>query len=177
LKRYHNAPAHLLLDDTPYFITGAIYDKRPLLAGPGLKERFTELLYRGFERYGWRLDDWVVLDNHYHLLGQSRLGTDLPRLMKYLHGQSALWLHEANACALPVWWNYWDYCPRDEADYRVRQNYLHYNPVRHGYVADLHRYPHSSFPDLLERQGREALAARFRAHPGYRSLVIEEDDF
>ena len=106
LKRYRNAPAHLLLDDTPYFITGAIYDKRPLLAGPGLKERFTELLHRGFERYGWRLDDWVGLDNHYHLLGQSRLGADLPRLLKYLHGQSARWLHEATDCPLPVWWNY-----------------------------------------------------------------------
>ena len=59
----------------------------------------------------------------------------------------------------------------------MRQNYLFYNPVRHGYVADLNHYPHSSFPRLIEHQGREALAAQFRAHPEFRDLRIDDDDF
>ena len=60
-------------------------------------------------------------------------------------------------------------------DYRVRQNYLFYNPVHHGYVADLKRYPYSSFSRLIERQGREALAAQFRDHPELRALRIDDD--
>ncbi len=51
------------------------------------------------------------------------------------------------------------------------------HPVRHGYVADINRYPYSSFPRLIERQGREALAAQFRAHPEFHALRIDEDDF
>ena len=177
LKRYTHAPAHLMMDDTPYFLTGAIHERRPLLADPAIKAVLLELIAAAFARVDWRLDDWVILDNHYHLLGRSRCGADLPRLFMDLHGRSGKLIARATRCTLPVWWNYWDYCPRDEADYRVRQNYLFYNPVRHGYVADINRYPYSSFPRLIECRGRKALATQFRAHPGFRALRIDEDDF
>jgi putative transposase len=177
LKRHPHAPAHLMVDDTPYFLTGAIYDRRPLLRVPAIKEALLEMIGDAFSRLGWRLDDWVILDNHYHLLAQSRVGTDLPRIFMDLHGRSGKLISQITRCGLPVWWNYWDYCPRDEADYRVRQNYLFYNPVRHGYVEDLNQYPYSSFPRLLARQGRATLAAQFRTHSGFRHLHIKEDDF
>ena len=113
LKRRRTTPAHLLLDDTPYFVTGAIYQKRLLLNDPELKLMLTEKIKERFRAYEWQLHYWVVLDNHYHLLGVSRKGEDLPKLFRTIHNQTATPIREATNCEKPVWWNYWDYCPRN----------------------------------------------------------------
>ncbi len=52
LRRHPHTPAHLSLDDTPYFITGAIYGKRPLLRTEGLKQILLEAMHRSFSEYG-----------------------------------------------------------------------------------------------------------------------------
>ncbi len=71
-KRYLHNPIHFFVDDTPYFITAAIYDKRPLLAQDELKTQLFEIIQTTFQRFHWQLYDWVILNNHYHLLGSSR---------------------------------------------------------------------------------------------------------
>jgi len=58
----------------------------------------------------------------------------------------------------------------------TRANYLLFNPVKHGYVEKLHDYPFSSFPGVYETMAREQLAKQFRDYPGYKDLVLEEND-
>ena len=65
LHRHPHTPAHLALDDAPYFITGAIHQKRPLLREAALKQTLLDELQTRFEACGWRLEHWVILDNHY----------------------------------------------------------------------------------------------------------------
>jgi putative transposase len=137
LRHHPHAPAHLLLDNHPYFITGAIYGKRPLLREDPLKQALLDEMRRSFDEYRWTLEHWVILDNHYHLIAHSQQGADLPGIMHKLHGRSVHFIRAATQCALPVWWNYWDYCPRDDRDYHIRLNYLLYNPIKHGYATDL----------------------------------------
>jgi putative transposase len=175
LRRHPHTPVHLALDDAAYFITGAIHQKRPLLQAPSLKQALLDTLRQRFESYSWALEHWVILDNHYHLIARSHRGGDLAEIMRKLHSQTARVISVATACELPVWWNYWDYCPRDEEDYFTRLNYLLYNPVRHGYVTDLKDYAFSSFHGLLQRQGRDALAKQFRSFPGFRSMDAMDD--
>jgi putative transposase len=71
LKKYGHNPTHLFLDDTRYFITAAIWKKRPLLKNHELKVMLSETFKGVFQRDHWQLHHWVILDNHYHLLGQS----------------------------------------------------------------------------------------------------------
>lgn len=180
LKHSSHTPAHLYLDHTPYFITGAIYQKRRLLISAELKQMLQETLQRVFVKYGWQLHHWVILDNHYHLLCQSARGKDLSKVMKETHFDSAIAIHAATNCEKPVWYNYWDYCPRNEQEYLIRENYTLYNPVKHGYVTDLKAYPHSSFYQTFEQLGRERLARQFLAYPEYKTLRLteaEDDDF
>ncbi len=82
LKQQYFAPNHLFMDDTPYFITGAIYEKRHLLATDELKTRLLGLIRQSFEARGWQLDHWVILNNHYHLLGISKKGRDLTKIIR-----------------------------------------------------------------------------------------------
>ena len=76
---------------------------------------------------------------------------------------------------MPIWWNYWDYCPRDEKDYLIRLNYGLINPVKHGYVTNLVDYAYSSFHATYDMLGREVLAQQFKDYPGYKDLQLDED--
>lgn len=180
LKYSTHAPVHLLLDDTPYFITAAIYQKRRLLQTSAMKNRLLELLHDYFHRNAWELHHWVILDNHYHLIGKSRKGTCMPKIFRNVHAIMAKDIVAMSTCEKLVWWSYWDYCPRDEEDYMIRLNYLLFNPVKHGYTTDLHSYAYSSFHVLYENIGRENLATQFQEHPEDKTLILHEaydDDF
>lgn len=166
LTRGAHRPPHLLLNHASYFVTGAIVGRRPLLADAAIKQHLIDTAHTTFAESDWVLEHWVVLDDHYHLMARSGQGVDLPTVMRRLHGRTARSIRAETGCALPVWRNYWDYCPRDDDDYLVHVNYLFNNPIKHGCVQDLHDYPFSSFLTTLARQGREVLATQFRANPG-----------
>ena len=46
---------------------------------------------------------------------------------------------------------YWEHTIRDERDYSIHMDYLHYNPVKHGYVKTVSDWPYSSFHRLVSR--------------------------
>ncbi len=47
---------------------------------------------------------------------------------------------------------FWEHQIRDERDYERHMDYLHYNPVKHGLVAKVTDWPHSTFHRYV-RQG------------------------
>jgi putative transposase len=40
---------------------------------------------------------------------------------------------------------FWEHCIRDDRDYTQHLAYIHFNPVKHGYVGCPHSWPYSSF--------------------------------
>lgn len=172
LIKHLHTPAHLFLDETPYFITGAIYKKRHLLQSAEIKQLLSKQMNKYFRNYGWELYHWVILDNHYHLMAKSRIGKDLSRIMQGIHGGTSVAIQRATGAKKPIWWNYWDYCPRDERDYYVRLNYLLWNPVRHDYVKDLAKYPYSSYHRLLAEAGEEKIEVQLFEYPQYQGLCL-----
>jgi putative transposase len=40
---------------------------------------------------------------------------------------------------------YWEHAIRDDADYAGHADYIHFNPVKHGYVSRVRDWPYSSF--------------------------------
>jgi putative transposase len=40
---------------------------------------------------------------------------------------------------------FWEHLIRDETDYRQHVDYIHWNPVKHGYVKCVKEWPYSSF--------------------------------
>ena len=110
-KTRRHTPAHLLLDNVPYFITGAIKFKRPLLKQADLKSMLISEFQTYFAECQWELHHWVILDNHYHLLGKSFRGEDLPNIIRSVHSRTAKEIKAVTKCQTPIWWNYWDYCP------------------------------------------------------------------
>lgn len=173
-----SSPLHYYIDHSAYFITAATYRHQPLLDDT-LKECLIELFHATFAEYGWQVDHWVVLNDHYHLLANSHHGKALPRIIGKIHNLTAQRINrryppETREHA-KVWHNYWDYCPRNEREYNIRLCYLLNNPVKHGYVDNLADWRWSSFHRLMAEQGDEALRATFREHWEYRELSLPED--
>jgi putative transposase len=46
---------------------------------------------------------------------------------------------------------FWDHIIRDESDLNRHLDYVHFNPLKHGYVEKPMDYPWSSFGELLKR--------------------------
>ena len=46
---------------------------------------------------------------------------------------------------------YWEHAIRDDEDFERRVDYIHFNPVKHGYVTRVADWPHSSFHRYVER--------------------------
>ncbi len=39
---------------------------------------------------------------------------------------------------------FWEHTIRDDRDFAAHVNYMHFNPVRHGYVAEPQQWPYST---------------------------------
>jgi putative transposase len=46
---------------------------------------------------------------------------------------------------------FWEHMLRDEDDLKRHLDYIHYNPVKHGYVRCPHLWPYSSFVHWVNR--------------------------
>jgi putative transposase len=164
-KTYSNNPPHFFRDDTYYMITASVYEKKDYLKRDGAKSLLFESIEEFTEKFEWRLLEWAILDNHYHLVLQSKRGDDLPNLMGRIHRKSANSIKKM--CFIQCkrfWWNYWDTCPKDETQLFAMQNYVLYNPVKHGIVQDLQDYRWSSFEKYGEDFELEELKIRFRKY-------------
>jgi putative transposase len=45
---------------------------------------------------------------------------------------------------------YWEHAIRDDADLERHVDYIHFNPVKHGYATRVSDWPHSSFHRYVE---------------------------
>lgn len=82
-------------------------------------------------------DNSLASINTQPLSGTKHSSPDLrvpPNQGRKNKNQQALWQHR-----------YWEHLLRDEEDFRRHVEYIHYNPVKHGYVDAPRKWPYSSF--------------------------------
>jgi len=104
----------------------------------------------------------VVLPEHFHCVLELPHGdTDYPtrlRLIKIGFSKSLPKTERRSAVRIKrgergIWQRrYWEHLIRDEADYRAHLDYIHYNPVKHGWAKQVKDWPYSTFHRWV-RQG------------------------
>ena len=109
----------------------------------------------------FRMPAVVVLPDHMHCLWQlphgdddfstrwrlikSRFSRALPKLER--RTESRVGKRERG-----IWQRrYWEHLIRDDADLLRHVDYIHYNPVKHGYVSEPRLWPFSSFRKWVEK--------------------------
>ncbi len=98
---------------------------------------------------------WVVLPDHMHALWRLPDGDEdfATRWMRIKQGFCERVPRRERIPALRrsrnergIWQRrYWEHLIRDERDLHNHIDYIHFNPVKHGYVARAHDWPYSSF--------------------------------
>jgi putative transposase len=142
LRRYYS-PGNI------YFVTTVTHERKPILT------THDDLLRDAMSKFKARLDHdmiaWVIMPDHAHFLidpKESNLSSIVQR-MKMSFAKRYM-LREGTPRA-KVWQSrFWDHIIRDIDDMRRHLDYIHYNPVRHGYVKRPSDWGQSSFEDFLK---------------------------
>ena len=159
-------PPHFLQDETWYFLTAHTYSAEPVLKTIEHKDIWVQELLKIVTEFRIEVSAWVLLNNHYQLLGYFENKDSLPQFVKRLNGISSFRINKLDQVkGRSVWYSYWDRCVRDEKDYWTMFNYIHNNPVKHGYVQSPEMWGYSSYRDFLDRYGQEWIDDVWRSYP------------
>ena len=181
-------PPHLYLDNNIYFVTARTIAKKKYFNTDEKKNLIKRSLIKALNKYQFKIYGWVILSNHYHLLLKILKGADLSNFIRYINSRSAVLLRqqqqtECQGLALTgrgvspdtpaknkqeIWYNYHDRCIRNETDFFKHLNYIHNQPIKHGYVKNynhLNEYQFSSFQHYLKSKGQKWLDQCFEDYP------------
>ena len=143
-----------------YFFTVAIADRTTTLLVDHLQAlRDAFAITRKVRPF--QLDAIVVLPDHLHCLWTLPLGDDAYPLrwsqIKAAFSRRIPKGERRRPSRLAkrergVWQRrYWEHWVRDEADFKRCLDYIHYNPIKHGYVNRAIDWPHFSFQHWAAR--------------------------
>jgi putative transposase len=137
-----------------FFFTVNLLDRRSNLL-VGHIDTLRDAVRRVRARAPFHIDAWVVLPDHMHCLWTLPQGdADFPgrwRPIKIAFVKS-LPICEPRSAVMTsrgergIWQRrYWEHTIRDDRDFAVHFDYIHFNPVKHGLVKHPADWPHSSF--------------------------------
>ena len=132
-----HAPPHPFREAGAYLISAANFEHRAVLNPPNRRTEFESRLLSIINEIADDIIAWVVLPNHYHILINVQLD-HVSAALKHLHGTTSReWNIEDNLTGKRrVWYKFADTYIRNDTHLHVAFNYVHYNPVKHGYVDD-----------------------------------------
>ena len=145
-----------------YFFTLVTEHRQAILTLPNNIERLREGFRRERQRHPFQIDAMVVLPDHLHCLmtlpeGDSDYSGRLARVKRYFSiGCTGVYIAVSTSREAkrerPVWQRrFWEHLIRDEDDWRCHMDYIHYNPMKHGYSASPWDWPFSSLRKAAER--------------------------
>ena len=135
-----HAPPHRLTEGGVYFVTARIRNRLHLLADDSMTDWFETKLFELADGFGWQLEAWCVLSNHYHFVAHSPPATDsaqsLSTMLQKLHSLTTRELNrrEHKPGRTRLWQNFRETHLTYQRSYLARLNYVHQNAVHHGLV-------------------------------------------
>ncbi|TDY04224.1 REP-associated tyrosine transposase [Thiohalophilus thiocyanatoxydans] len=142
IRRYHVA-------DIPVFITAVCHNRYPYLKPETNKQLILSVMREVKVEMDYRMLGYVILDNHFHWIIKPEGSNDFSRIMQSV---KLRFTRRAQQNDHRIWQRrFWDHLIRDEADLHQHLDYIHFNPVKHGYSASPMEYNWSSYGEYLRR--------------------------
>jgi putative transposase len=141
-----------------YFFTLVSHNRRPILCHESIRRSLRTAISDVRSTRPFSIDAWVSMPDHLHCIwtlpnGDSDFSTRwslIKRSVSRFTRELALDgdTRSASACKhreSTIWQRrFWEHLIRDDADLERHVEYIHYNPVRHGYVERAIDWPYSS---------------------------------
>lgn len=142
-----------------YFFTANLLDRRERLLIEHI-DKLHEAIAWVSEVHPIHVDAWVVMPEHLHVVWtlppndsdyalrwssiKRRFSKALPiteqrNAVQLARGERGIWQRR-----------FWEHLVRDDEDYARHVDYIHFNPVKHGWVRRVADWPHSSFHRFVD---------------------------
>jgi len=166
-RRPWHRPPHEDRGDRAYHISAACYEHSPFIGTtPERMAEFERDLLKTLEEHCDEVHAWCVLPNHYHSLVDTNDVKALSRVVGRFHGNKSFeWNGEEKCRGRKVWHGCSDRAIRSERHFWATMNYVHNNPVRHGYAQRSQDWPFSSAKEYLDDVGKEEAARIWKDYP------------
>jgi putative transposase len=147
-----HSPPHLDLIGTHQYLISAARYEHALIIGKD-HQRMSECeesLLAVCRETCLAIHAWCVLPNHYHTLVTTGRIKDLRKLLGRFR---------------KVWFNCFERPMKSSRHFWATLNYIHHNPVHHGYVDAWQDWPWSSASEFLQQVGRERALEIWARYP------------
>ncbi len=151
IRRYPNHGA-------PVFVTAVCRERTPFLKSPSSKELLLAVMREVKSETEFTMMAYVVLDDHFHWLIKPKL-KDISGVMQSVKLRFSRRFRTSHAeSPIASCWQprFWDHVVRDQKDLNRHLDYIHYSPVKHGYVRQASDFRFSSFATHVKRGGYDA---------------------
>jgi putative transposase len=161
-----HAPPHPFREQGTYLITAANFEHKEIMISSERRTKFQETLLNGFHEVNAEIVGWVILSNHYHVLVTTESLNLVSNVVQIIHGRTSRdWnLQDGLTGKRRVWYRFSDRMMRDERQLNQTLNYIHYNPVKHGYVRDVYYWQWSSLFLYENEKGQEWLKTQWKKY-------------
>lgn len=144
---------------TCYFFTLVTENRQPLLADPIARACLRHAIQNVRQTQPFTIEAWVLLPDHLHAIWSlpdadrdysKRRGRIKAAFSKRMN-QEADWVFSRSESHQKrresgLWQRrFWEHAIRDQEDFKHHMDYLHFNPVKHGYVNRVCDWPYSTF--------------------------------
>ena len=146
-----------------FFFTVVTYKRRPIFANETAIETLHQCFLTVESRFPFFTDAMVILPDHLHCIWTLPNGdADFSMRGKRIKAAFTRGYTGARRASVPdsmrkknesgIWQRrFWEHQIRDERDFSMHCDYIHYNPVKHGLVNLPMEWKHSSFGEFVER--------------------------
>ncbi len=164
---WHSPPHRPNFGHLHFLISAACYEHQPHIGLSSERlSRFTEAWLALLSGHAARMVAWCVLPNHYHALVETQNVLGLLWELGRFHGRTSHdWNGEEDTRGRQVFHRATERFMRSERHLWATINYVHHNPVRHGYVRRWTDWPWSSAQDYLRGMGREEAVRVWNSFP------------
>ncbi len=142
-----------------YFFTVNTLHRLPVLLNDDVRVALRRGIEKARETHPFLIGAWVLLPDHLHCIwtlpaGDADFAVRWAIIKRQVGKTCAARYVEPDAFNASrarrresgLWQRrYWEHLIRDEDDYRRHVDYIHWNPVKHGYVKKASEWPYSTF--------------------------------
>lgn len=136
-----------------YFFTVVTYHRQNLLTQKEYLKYLRQAFYHIRKKRPFRIDAIVVLPDHLHCIWKLPPDdADYATRWRLIKHFVSCKVNKNHKTKINIWQKrYWEHCLQCENDWKNHMDYIHHNPVKHGYVASPIEWPYGSFSKAVEK--------------------------
>ena len=136
-----------------YFFTLVTFKRRKYFNTPNKLDLLYDTIRQVQRNKSFELLAYCLLPDHIHLLMKlPKEDSDFSIRMREIKRLTTLWMKQETTEVIDRIWQekFWEHTIRDEKDLQTHFDYIHYNPIKHGFMQTYDGWKWSSFREYFD---------------------------